>query len=277
MNLNLDVTVHPSPALTSLIERLIGALGPVARIGVDAPDVGRDVPLALLPAAPTPPAPPFDASFTPPGSAVAQIPPLPTPAPATAVVAALPTAPAVPAVSGATPIVPPAPALPSAPAAAAPTVPAPPANPAADGEVDKRGFTWDGRIHSSTKTKNADGTWRQKRGTAETYVKEIETLQTQARQAASAVAATVATLPPPVGAVVPPVPPAAPAMTFADLCTKFEAAFVAQQAITWEKVGGVLAGVGLQQFNQLMTATALIPQVDAQLSAMAGVAPGKPA
>jgi hypothetical protein len=279
MNLTLEVTVHPSPAFTSLVERLIGARGlavtHVPPIGVDAPDVGRDVPLALQPA-PTPPAPAFDATFTPPGSAVAQIPPLPV-APATAAAAAPLTVPVVPLV---TPALPPSaptpPALPSAPAAAVPPAPAAPANPAASGETDARGFTWDGRIHSSTKTKNADGTWRQKRGTAETYVKEIEALQIQARQANTAVAATVAALPvmPPAGAAVPPTPPA---ITFADLCTKFGPAFLAQKEVTWAKVNEILAGHGLVQFNQLMSAPALVPTVDAQLSALAGLAPGKPA
>lgn len=35
---------------------------------------------------------------------------------------------------------------------------------AAESEVDKSGLRWDPRIHGANKTKNADGTWRQKRG-----------------------------------------------------------------------------------------------------------------
>lgn len=59
----------------------------------------------------------------------------------------------------------------AAPAASAPTPPAPsapvaPVSPAADGERDIHGLPWDARIHSSGENrKNADGSWRARRGT----------------------------------------------------------------------------------------------------------------
>lgn len=56
---------------------------------------------------------------------------------------------------------------------AAPAAP-PTASPAASGERDAKGMPWDGRIHSSSKALVADGTWRYKRGTGETYIKQIE-------------------------------------------------------------------------------------------------------
>lgn len=87
----------------------------------------------------------------------------PVPAPSTAAATLFPTAPAAPQAS-----VPPAPPVPSPPVPAAPPpAPAPTANAAPvppAGDVDSTGLPWDERIHASTKTMNADGTWRQRRG-----------------------------------------------------------------------------------------------------------------
>lgn len=48
--------------------------------------------------------------------------------------------------------------------------------PAAGGSVerDSKGMPYDGRIHSSSKAKVADGSWRYKRGTGDTYIKQVE-------------------------------------------------------------------------------------------------------
>lgn len=59
--------------------------------------------------------------------------------------------------------------LPSAAPAAPPTAP-----PAASGERDSKGMPWDGRIHASSKAVVADGSWRYKRGTGDTYINQIE-------------------------------------------------------------------------------------------------------
>lgn len=40
----------------------------------------------------------------------------------------------------------------------------PPPPPLTGSELDAKGLPWDPRIHGANKTKNADGTWRQKRG-----------------------------------------------------------------------------------------------------------------
>lgn len=269
----------------------------------DRPDAGRDVPLALM----QPPATPADAlpawlgatvtAFTPPanltGAAVVQ-PPLQLTAPGTAAVGLLPTAPA--ALPASTPVaptipVPPTPALPIAPAAVAlsPT-PAVPSAPAGN-EVDARGMPWDMRIHASPgkkgepKPRNKDGSWRQKRGTADTFVAEVEAQLRAAVVANAAVAVPAAPgvpLPPVVAALVPPsmpggMPSAAPAgITFAQLALKFEQDFVSQR-LTWEAVTPVLAKHGLQQFNQMIHAPHVVPLVDAELSALVGKAPGVPA
>lgn len=40
-------------------------------------------------------------------------------------------------------------------------------------EVDSAGVKWDGRIHSETKSKNADMTWRKKRGVEQSLVDQV--------------------------------------------------------------------------------------------------------
>ena len=73
---------------------------------------------------------------------------------------------------------PPAPSpAPAAPTAAVPAPPAPPAPPVivpVVPKLDKNGFPWDQRIHSSSKGINEDGTWRAKRGVDKELVKTVE-------------------------------------------------------------------------------------------------------
>lgn len=78
---------------------------------------------------------------------------------------------APPAGEPSAPIVPPPP-VPSAPPAAAPSASVLPVIPA--GDVDKHGLPWDERIHSGTRVKNADGSWRQRRGVDAELVKTVE-------------------------------------------------------------------------------------------------------
>jgi len=49
-----------------------------------------------------------------------------------------------------------------------------PVQPVAPGEVDRNGLPWDERIHASTRAKNADGSWRAKRGVDQTLVVAVE-------------------------------------------------------------------------------------------------------
>lgn len=42
------------------------------------------------------------------------------------------------------------------------------------GDLDARGLPWDERIHASTKTKNKDGSWRNKKGLEASLIKQIE-------------------------------------------------------------------------------------------------------
>lgn len=120
----------------------------------DDPSVGADPP----PVGPTIAQLQADGHLPPSASPLPQV-----PAPSTAAATLFPTAPAAPQAS-----VPPAPPVPSPPVPAAPPpAPAPTANAAPmppAGDVDSTGLPWDERIHASTKTMNADGTWRQRRG-----------------------------------------------------------------------------------------------------------------
>lgn len=45
---------------------------------------------------------------------------------------------------------------------------------AVDVELDSKGMPWDERIHASTKTQNADGSWKKRRGVNDLTVKEVE-------------------------------------------------------------------------------------------------------
>ena len=82
-------------------------------------------------------------------------------APSVAVAAQVPTAPE--ASTAGVPMPPVAASVP-APPSTAPVVPAAPLTSAPSGELDVNGLPWDERIHAGTKAKNADGSWRQRRG-----------------------------------------------------------------------------------------------------------------
>lgn len=110
------------------------------------------------------------------------------------------------------PVAPPAPTsavpvnTPPAPLAAVPPAPAAPAltNPAPNGEVDAKGVQWDERIHSSSKAKISDGTWKLKRGVDKAFVSAV-----LAEQGVSA--PTAPPVPQPIAAQVPPAPTPSPA------------------------------------------------------------------
>lgn len=271
---------------------------------IDRPDVGVDPKSNAIDN--------WAQGFVPPAAAAA-VAPAPTPLPPLPPIPEVAAAPASPPAAP----VPPAPVVPTLPTAATvPTAapvsaPTPPAPAAADPAVDADGYPWDARIHSAPAKKgdpkpmNADGTWRKRRGTADTYVAEIKR---ELRAAMAANAAAGAPLPAPVPAPAPvapiattapttvvpapvalvpstaaPVPPALAAPTtavpagilFGQLATKLEPFFVSQR-LTMAAVAPVLTKYGLSQFNQLMHTPALVPLVDGELSALLGVPPGVP-
>ena len=101
-----------------------------------------------------------------------------------------------------------------APPTVAPGAPAGLTTPAPSGDVDSTGLPWDKRIHSSSKAKNADGSWRKLRGLNDGALVARVEAELRARTAAGAEPAqsTVAVpTPPPAGAAPAPVPPQASA------------------------------------------------------------------
>lgn len=132
------------------------------------------------------------------------------PAPSTAAADLFPTVPAVPSAS-----LPPAPPVPSPPAVVVPPAPPAPVASAAQAslaELDKNGLPWDERIHAGTKAKNADGSWRQRRGlNDEALVKRVEAelRQLVANNATSAAPLSPAAISAPAVGSPPPAPSAA--------------------------------------------------------------------
>lgn len=138
-----------------------------------------------------------------PAASVIPLPPVAAPSPAAADL--FPTAPAAPTAGVPTPpsaTIPPVPAVPQPPAPSAPAAGTSPAGV----EVDKHGLPWSAKIHASTKTKNADGSWRQRRN-LDPAVLATEEASLRALMAIPSPSAGPAAVPTPPA---PPVPPATP-------------------------------------------------------------------
>lgn len=160
---------------------------------MDRPDVGADVKLTPIVAGPPDPSNVFGATNVagttevrnfPDTGTVVPNPPQTGGAPSTVGVAAPPSAPEVQPVSSAAPasvFAPPAPT--SGSVAAAPSAPAAPTNLASGVALDSKGLPWDNRIHGSTKSMNADGSWRQKRNLDEAVKVQVEAELRQAMAA----------------------------------------------------------------------------------------------
>lgn len=165
--------------------------------------------------------------------------------------AAVPSVPAVvstiPA-AAAVPVPPAANASASAPAVLA-AVPVPPAGdsaavspPAPTGALDAQGLPWDQRIHASTKAKNADGTWRQKRGVDAALVEQV-TASLRSLVAIPAVPAPV----PPAGARV-----AVPGITYVELMHKaIDWTSSVPQKISMPQIFEVIKPMGLNMLPDL--------------------------
>jgi hypothetical protein len=146
------------------------------------------------------------------------LPSAPLPAAADMFASAPAAAPATPA--SAKPV--PPPPVPTVSATAAPSAPAASTSPA--GDVDARGLPWDARIHSGSREKNKDGSWRQRRNLndpdmvarveaelrALMAVPVSDAAQVQAEQIAedATVSQRAVPLPPPVPTTTPTAPPA---------------------------------------------------------------------
>lgn len=117
--------------------------------------------------------------------------PAPIPAPFTAAAVPLQIAPVASTDSSPAPTTAFAQAAAIVPPPATTAVP-PTASPAGAVERDAKGMPYDGRIHSGTKAKVADGTWRYKRGVGDVYIAQVEA---ELRGAAAAPVQTAAAAP----------------------------------------------------------------------------------
>lgn len=143
-------------------------------------------------------------------------------------------------------------------AAGQPSAPVPTAVvPSAGGiEIDSKGMPWDTRIHSSTKAKNADNSWRKRKGVAP---QTIEVVEAQLKTAMSAPATTA----------IPPVPePGAlagtPVPDFASFMFDVSQ-WVATKQLTTGDVVAACNSVGIATANLVALRPDLIPAIRAAL------------
>lgn len=155
--------------------------------------------------------------------------------------------------------------------------------PADNERLDKSGLPWDERIHASTRTKNADGQWKRKRGIDEATVTQVEAELRQLMAIPSPAPLTVTEVPQPApsqetpaasapGPVLVPAPPApAPAanpaqsdfIALVQRCTQL----VATGKLKQEELTAAVNGVGVPALPMLASRPDLIPQVSAAIDA----------
>lgn len=143
---------------------------------------------------------------------------------------------------------------------------APAAAPTVGVIVDKSGLPWDGRIHASTKAKNADGSWRYKRGLDAAALAQVES-ELKALMAIPAAGPQLvpAPPPPPAAAAVPPPPgDPDPIAAFIGLMGRASAAMQAKK-ITQEEIQNCCKSIdpSLSALPLLASRTDLVPAVAA--------------
>jgi len=158
--------------------------------------------------------------------------------------------------------------------------PAFPANTAAPqspnlAEVDSKGIPWDARIHSSSKAKVADGSWKYRRGVSDEEVKRVEKeLRGDSMDAAALFTAPAATEVKAGGAVSGIAPPPPLGVSEPDLRKEFAQLMirVAQAKgagkITAEEVTAALADHAVPSLPMLSTKLDLVPSVAAAIDAL---------
>lgn len=159
-------------------------------------------------------------------------------------------------------------------------------------ERDKSGLPWDERIHAGSKTTNANGSWKKRKGVQESLVKTVEAELRAAYPVASsapplttaaadttpppttafqqAVAPTLA--PPPPVAVVATAPAPADANTFVGLMQKVTALLTAntlsrEQVMEICKQAGAVGADGQGTLKILATRADLVPTVNSLIDA----------
>jgi hypothetical protein len=137
-------------------------------------------------------------------------------------------------------------------------------------EFDVTGLAWDPRIHTGTRTRNADGRWRQRRGVEDpAFVAAVETELRERYPAPpeSAAPPVPASAAPPESAA-PPVPASASAVTFADLLSRL-ASLVEAGKVSREEIEASVTSLGAPTLLAIAGMPELIPQACAALDALA--------
>ena len=136
-------------------------------------------------------------------------------------------------------------------------------------EVDKKGMRWDARIHSSSKAKIADGTWKYRRGVTDEEIKKVEgeltgnpTLTITPMQPAQPQIMTVN----PVNVAADPV---TLRQQFAQLMLKV-AKSKGEGKLTAEEVTAALQPYGVASLPLLANKLEVVPQVTAAIDAILG-------
>lgn len=130
-------------------------------------------------------------------------------------------------------------------------------------EVDKKGMRWDARIHSSSKAKIADGTWKYRRGVTDEEIKRVE------GELSGTVVATPPAQPGPSIAqlVDPTVDPVVLRQQFAQLMLKV-AKSKGEGKLTAEEVTAALQPYGIASLPLLANKLEVVPQVTAAIDAI---------
>lgn len=142
--------------------------------------------------------------------------------------------------------------------------------------LDKAGLPWDARIHTSSRTTNADGTWRRKRGVDAATVTAIETELRAVMAAPAPVPTTTVAVPPPPPVAapvpVPPTPPATPSpTTYIDLITRASELIMASE-LTQAQLDAALLAVGVPSLSLLANRLDLAASVMETINQMAATA-----
>jgi hypothetical protein len=155
--------------------------------------------------------------------------------------------------------------------AASPTVTTPPP-PVTDVSLDKSGIPWDSRIHTSSRAKNADGSWRRRRGIDDAAALQVEG-ELKALMGLPVPVAVVPTPPLTAAAIPAPPPPTVPGPVVVP--SEGRAAYIAfvgkasglmqAKKITQEQLLTAVKSVGVESVPLLCHRYDLIPQVDAAL------------
>jgi hypothetical protein len=132
--------------------------------------------------------------------------------------------------------------------------------------TDKNGLPWDARIHASSKTMNADGSWRGRRNTDAHIIASVEAELRALMAIPASVAINSVAVPPPPG----PAATVSPT-TLAEMMPLLTTAMLAGK-LQPTAVGEVLAEMGVAGGAPMLAARPdLVPQVWAALSTRFGL------